>query len=160
MAEEVKTPKTKKAPKQTLSYYEGVGRRKSAVARVRVYLPKKGTVVMGDVTHKAGAFILNGKPLEKVFISNADQIMCRKPLVVTDSVEQYVVMVKSLGGGVSSQVGAIIHGLARALVQVPSTDLRLKLRGEGFLTRDARIRERRKVGTGGKARRKKQSPKR
>jgi small subunit ribosomal protein S9 len=160
MAEEVKTPKPKKAVKQDITYYEGVGRRKTAIARVRTYIPKKGAVVMGEITHKAGAFIVNGQSLEKVFISKADQIVCRRPLLVTDSVDQYVVMVKVLGGGLSSQVGAIVHGLARALVQIPSTDLRVKLRSQGMLTRDARTRERRKVGTGGKARRIKQSPKR
>jgi small subunit ribosomal protein S9 len=160
MAEEVKTPKVKKAPKQDLTYYEGVGRRKSAVARVRIYIPKKGSVVMGEVTHKSGAYIVNGKTLEKAFISKADQIMCKKPLLVCDSVDLYVVMVKSLGGGISSQIGAITHGLARALVQIPSTDLRLKLKTEGLLRRDSRIRERRMVGTGGKSRRMKQSPKR
>jgi len=160
MAEEVKAPKTKKAAKQDLTYYEGVGRRKSAIARVRIYLPKKGSIIFKEVTYKAGAYIVNGKVLEKAFISKADQIVCRRPLVICDCVDQYVVMVQSLGGGISSQIGAIAHGLARALVQIPSTDLRLKLKTEGLLRRDSRIRERRMVGTGGKSRRLKQSPKR
>ncbi len=160
MAEEVKTPKVKKIAKQDLTYYEGIGRRKSGIARVRIYLPKKGSVVMGEVTHKAGTYIVNGKPLEKAFISKADQIVCKKPLLICDSVDQYVVIVKSLGGGITSQIGAITLGLARALVKVPSTDLRLKLKTEGLLSRDSRIRERRMVGTGGKSRRMKQSPKR
>ncbi len=160
MAEETKTPKVKKASKQDVTYYEGVGRRKSAIARVRIYIPKKGNVVIGETTHKAGTYIVNGKSLDKVFISKADQIVCKKPLLICDSVDQYVVIVKSLGGGLTSQVGAIVHGLARALVQIPSTDLRAKLKTAGFLTRDSRIRERRMVGTGGKSRRLKQSPKR
>lgn len=160
MAEEVKAPKTKKASKSTATYYEGVGRRKSAIARVRIYLTKKGSVVLGETTHKGGTFIVNGQPLEKEFISLADQMLCKKPLVVCDSVDLYVVTVKSLGGGRTGQVDAISHGLARALVQIPAADLRHKLKAEGLLTRDSRIRERRMVGTGGKSRRLKQSPKR
>ncbi|MBP6994432.1 30S ribosomal protein S9 [Candidatus Woesebacteria bacterium] len=160
MAEEVKVPKTKKVSKSTLTYYEGVGRRKSAIARVRLHLTKKGSVVIGETTHKAGAFIVNDKALEKVFISTADQMLCKKPLVVCDSIDSYVVTVKSLGGGRTGQVDAISLGLARALVQIPAADLRPKLKAEGLLTRDSRIRERRMVGTGGKSRRLKQSPKR
>ena len=160
MTEEIKPVKNKRPVKQSIVYYEGVGRRKTAIARVRAYIPKKGTVVIGDATYKSGAFIVNGRPLEKVYIAQADQNICRKPLIITDSVDMYVILVKVLGGGLNSQVGAIVHGLARALVQIPSTDLKVKLRSEGMLTRDARTRERRKVGTGGKARRVKQSPKR
>lgn len=160
MAEEVKTPKIKKTAKSSTTYYEGVGRRKTAVARVRVYSTKKGSAVIGDTTHKAGSFIVDGKPLEHVFLSKAHQIGCKQPLIVSEAVDQYVVLVKVYGGGLSGQVDAISHGLARALTTIPSEDLKLKLRVAGLLTRDSRTRERRMVGTGGKSRRLKQSPKR
>lgn len=160
MAEEAKTQKPKKAAKSNVTYYEGVGRRKTAVARVRVYSTKKGTVVIGETTYKAGSFVVDSKPLHEVFLSKAHQIDCMRPLVVSDAASQYVVLVKVYGGGLSGQVDAISHGLARALVTIPSQDLRLKLRTEGLLTRDSRTRERRMVGTGGKSRRLKQSPKR
>jgi len=160
MAEATKETKPKKTIKSDQTYYEGVGRRRTAVARVRAYILKKGNAVIGENTHKGGSFIINNQPIEKIFCVIADQLECKKPLVVADSLNQYVVSVRVSGGGVSSQVEAIAHGLARALTCFPSADLKSKLRIEGLLTRDSRTRERRKVGTGGKARRLKQSPKR
>lgn len=160
MAETVKAVKPKKATKSDMTYYEGVGRRKSAVARVRIYPVKKGVAVIGGVSHKTGEFLVNGKSIEKVFGMKSDQIECKRPLLVTESGELYIVSAKTYGGGTSSQVDAISHGLSRALVCIPSSDLKTKLRTENLLTRDSRVRERRKIGTGGKARRVKQSPKR
>lgn len=160
MTEAIKETKTKKTTKSDQTYYEGVGRRRTAIARVRAYILKKGNAIIGDSTHKAGSFLVNGKPIEKVFVLVSDLAECRKPLVVADSLNQYVISAKVSGGGVSSQVEAIAHGLARALTCFPSIDLKSKLRIEGLLTRDSRTRERRKVGTGGKSRRLKQSPKR
>lgn len=160
MAEVEKTVKPKKATKTDITYYEGVGRRKSAVARVRAYSVKKGVATVGATSYKAGTFLVNGKSIEKVFGGKSDQIDCMRPLRVTDSMELYVVSAKTIGGGISGQVDAISHGLARALVNIPSADLKTKLRADNLLTRDSRVRERRKVGTGGKARRVKQSPKR
>ncbi len=161
MSEQPKTPKARsKKSSKSSQYYEGVGRRKSAVARVRVYATKKGEVTIGEATHKAGTYIVNNKPLESVFQMMAYQVMCRKPLRVVDALEQYVVTARVSGGGLVSQTESIVLGLARALAQVPSDDLRTKLKSEGLMTRDARTRERRMVGTGGKSRRLKQSPKR
>lgn len=160
MSESTKPTKPRKSAKSTSTYYEGVGRRKSAIARVRAYLTKKGAVTVGQTTYMAGQFFIQNKELANVYSSQADQALCKKPLAVVDALDQYVVMAKVLGGGPTSQIGAIMHGLARALAKVPSEDLKTKLRVAGLLTRDARVRERRKVGTGGKARRVKQSPKR
>lgn len=160
MAEPVKEKKPRKASKSEKTYYEGIGRRKSAVARVRIYLVKKGATTIGDKAYKAGDFVVNSKPLASVFVAKSLQLLCMKPLVVTDASAQYVVSATTVGGGPNGQVEAVSHGLARALAQIPSADLKYKLRVAGLLTRDSRIRERRKVGTGGKARRVKQSPKR
>ena len=73
---------------------------------------------------------------------------------------KYYVTVKVVGGGKKGQLGATVHGIARALAKLDADTLRAPLKKAGLLTRDSRVRERRKVGTGGKARRKKQSPKR
>ncbi len=160
MADDAKTPKARKSTKSSNTYYEGVGRRKTAVARVRVFSTKKGSATIGETTYKAGSFMVDGKLLGDVFLSKADQMRCMRPLMVSDAVDQYVVLTKVYGGGLSGQVDAISHGLARALSTIPSQDLKLKLRVAGLLTRDSRTRERRMVGTGGKSRRLKQSPKR
>lgn len=154
-----KSPRQKRSPKGP-SYYEGLGRRKSSIARVRVFATKKGTVTIGDASHKGGTFTVNHKPLETVLTTQALQTICRKPLAVIDAVDQYVVFAQTSGGGSSSQAGAIVLGLARALAKIPSSDLHEKLRHADLLTRDPRTRERRMVGTGGKSRRIKQSPKR
>ncbi|MEI6326955.1 MAG: 30S ribosomal protein S9 [Candidatus Roizmanbacteria bacterium] len=143
-----------------LTYYEAVGRCSEAVARVRAYFVKKGIAKIGEVEHKAGAFIVNGKTLAKAFPLLTDQMVCQKPLKITESTDRFVISVKVSGGGVTGQIGAIAHGLAHALSLEPTGADRMKMRASGHLTRDARTRERRMVGTGGKSRRLKQSPKR
>lgn len=116
--------------KQT--YYYGVGKRKTAVARVRL-LP-------GD-----GSIIINNVPYEEHFPRLEHRRIILQPLLVTDSVDKYNTVVKVVGGGISGQGGAIAHGIARALVKA---DERLKpvLKQNGLLTRDARVKERKKAG--------------
>ena len=116
--------------KQT--YFHGTGRRKCAVAQVRLMA---GT----------GAIIVNGAPFEKMFPSQEHQRVIRQPLVLTETADKFNVVIKVAGGGVSGQSGAICHGISRALVQ---SDERFKhpLRQGGFLTRDSRIKERKKAG--------------
>jgi len=116
--------------KQT--YFNGTGRRKSAVAQVRL-LP-------GD-----GAIIINGKPYEELFPALEHQQTILQPLVAVESVGMYNVIVKVAGGGVSGQSGAISHGISRALVKA-NENLKPVLRQNGLLTRDARVKERKKVG--------------
>ena len=113
-------------------YYYGLGKRKTAIARVRL-LP-------GD-----GAIIVNNTPYEERFPRLEHRRAILQPLLVTDSVGKYNAVVKVVGGGISGQGGAIAHGIARALVKA---DERLKpvLKQNGLLTRDARIKERKKVG--------------
>jgi small subunit ribosomal protein S9 len=115
-----------------LAYFYGTGRRKSAVARVRL-LPGSGAV------------IVNGKPMEEVFPQTRLQSEIINPLRVTDTVNKFNAVVKVEGGGISGQAGAIRHGIARALVEA---DEKLKplLRHHGLLTRDPRVKERKKYG--------------
>jgi small subunit ribosomal protein S9 len=116
--------------KQT--YFNGTGRRKSAVARVRL-MPGNG------------AIIVDGKPYEERFPSREHQRTILQPLLVTESTGKYNVMAKVSGGGVTGQSGALSHGISRALVEA---DEKFKpvLRQNGLLTRDPRAKERKKVG--------------
>ena len=116
--------------KQT--YFYGTGRRKTAVAQVRL--------MAGN-----GAIIINGMPYEERFPATEHQRAILQPLLVTENSNKYNVMVKVEGGGVTGQSGAIAHGIARALVLA---DERFKpiLRHNGLLTRDARAKERKKPG--------------
>jgi small subunit ribosomal protein S9 len=119
-----------------MQQYYGTGRRKNAVARV--YL-RPGT----------GQFRVNKKILDEYFGDEAQCVMARQPLTVTEAVGQFDVIVRVHGGGISGQAGAIRHGLARALTQVPQEEYRDLLKKAGFLTRDARQVERKKYGQPG-----------
>lgn len=123
-----------------------VGRRKEAVARVRL-LPGEGQIT------------INGKPIAEYFMGAVFQKLYAKPLEVTRTIGKYSISVKVAGGGQVSQLGAIIHGVSRAIAKADPS-LRTTLKKEGLLTRDARVKERRKYGNAQKARAKKQSPKR
>ena len=116
--------------KQT--YFYGTGRRKTAVAQVRL-LPGNG------------ALIINGVPYEELFSSHEHRRTILQPLLVTESLDKYNAMVKVNGGGVSGQSGAISHGIARALVRADE-NLKPILRQNGLLTRDPRVKERKKPG--------------
>ncbi len=113
-------------------YYEGVGRRKAATARVRLY-PGEGNIIIND------------RPVEEYFPREGDALVLIEPLKVTGTVGKFNVSVKVQGGGVSGQVGAVRHGLARALLAA-DPKLRPVLRKGGLLTRDARMKERKKPG--------------
>ncbi|MFC1861265.1 30S ribosomal protein S9 [Chloroflexota bacterium] len=113
-------------------YYYGTGRRKEAVARVKLFLG-------------GGAIIVNGTPYEKRFPRITDQRIITQPLTVTDSIEKYSAVIKVEGGGISGQGGAICHGIARALVKA-NESLKPILRQSGMLTRDSRVKERKKPG--------------
>ena len=125
---------------------ETVGRRKEAIARVRLS-PGNGQVTV------------NGKPIAEYFLGLISQKLFARPLELTKTIGRYSVSVKVAGGGITSQLGAVIHGLSRAIAKTDPT-LRVTLKKEGLLTRDARVKERRKYCNAQKARAKKQSPKR
>ena len=114
------------------SYYYGTGRRKTAIARVRI-MPG------------SGAIIVDGKPYEERFPSLEHQRIIVQPLQVTENLGKYNVMAKVEGGGVSGQSGALCHGIARALVRA-NESFKPTLRQNGLLTRDARAKERKKPG--------------
>ena len=123
----------------------GTGRRKSSVARVFL---KKGS----------GKITVNGKPIEEFFGRQTSIMICKQPLVLTDNVEAFDVLVNVHGGGESGQAGAVRHGITRALIDYDA-DLKPQLSAAGFVTRDAREVARKKVGLHS-ARRRKQFSKR
>ena len=123
----------------------GTGRRKSSVARVFL---KKGS----------GKITVNGKPIEEFFGRQTSIMICKQPLVLTDNVETFDVQVNVHGGGESGQAGAVRHGITRALIDYDA-DLKPQLSAAGYVTRDAREVERKKVGLHS-ARRRKQFSKR
>lgn len=135
-------------------YTYAVGRRKTAIARVRLY-PKAS--VPG---HDGVQLLVNDKPADVYFGGNAEKNQYRRPFLVTETLTKMSASVHIVGGGVASQLGALIHGIARAITKHDTDKYRATLKAAGLLTRDPRAKERRKVGTGGKARRTKQSPKR
>ncbi len=150
-----------KKEKREIKYYEAVGRRKEATARVRFYIVtnEKGKVNLKDLEIGKGEIYINSQPFEKIFPHKDQQLRILYPLSITNQKERFAISILVKGGGKESQLGAIVHGISRALVLVDGS-FREILRKNGLLTRDPREKERRKVGTGGKARRKKQSPKR
>ncbi len=127
------------------NYYYGTGRRKSATARVFM---KRGS----------GAIVVNGKPLDIFFSRETGRMIVRQPLVLVDQLNGFDIKVNVCGGGESGQAGAVRHGITRALIAYDET-LKSTLSKAGFVTRDAREVERKKVGLH-KARRRKQFSKR
>ena len=114
-------------------YFYGTGRRKSSVARVRLY---KGT---GKVT-------INDRDIDDYFGLETLKLIVRQPLVLTNTEGQFDVVCRVAGGGVTGQAGAIRHGISRARLQFDSENLRPRLKKAGFLTRDPRMKERKKYG--------------
>jgi small subunit ribosomal protein S9 len=119
-------------PQSSEHYYNGTGRRKNAVARVRL--------VPGD-----GVLVINGKPPSEYFGRRDLETIVTQPLRVTDTIGRFVASIKVQGGGVSGQAGAVCHGIARALC-VADENLREPLKRAGLLTRDPREKERKKYG--------------
>lgn len=129
------------------SYIFAVGKRKTASARIRLF---KGR----------GESLVNGKPIEKYFEGEISRKVWMKPFELTETFGKYYVSAKVQGSGKTGQLGAFVHGLGRALAKAEPEKFAPSIKKAGLLTRDSRERQRRMVGTGGKARRKKQSPKR
>jgi len=142
-----------------VKYYEAVGRRKESVARVRLYLVTKGSLTLKGIKFKGGDVIINNKPAKVTLGHGYEEKRYMQPLILTNNADRFAISIKVAGGGPNGQLEAIILGISRALC-LASDEYRPILKTQGLLTRDPRVRERRKVGTGGKARRQKQSPKR
>ena len=115
------------------AYMYGTGRRKSSVARVRLF--PNGT----------GSIIVNGRPLDDYFGLETLKLIVRQPFAATDTMGKFDVEATVTGGGVTGQAGAIRHGIARALLQVEDS-YRAPLKAAGLLTRDPRMKERKKYG--------------
>ena len=113
-------------------YFYGTGRRKSSVARVRLY-PGTGVVT------------INGRDIDDYFGLDTLKVIVRQPLVATETADKFDVLVNVHGGGTTGQAGAIRHGISRALCQADA-DFRPVLKKAGFLTRDPRMKERKKYG--------------
>ncbi len=121
-----------KAKAAKAAKFYGTGRRKSSIARVYL-MPGKGNITV------------NKRDIDDYFGLETLKVIVRQPLVATDTVEKYDAMITVKGGGFTGQAGAIRHGIARALVNVDA-DFRPVLKKEGFLTRDPRMKERKKYG--------------
>jgi len=146
---------------KTIHYYESVGRRRVAVARVRLHiLGKDKTVTVGGVKMTKGTILVNGKDVTSYFGSLQDKVRYLAPYKLTGNEDRFATTIVVNGGGKQGQLEAVIQGISRALEKTNKEEYRPILKKEGLLTRDPRARERRKVGTGGKSRRAKQSPKR
>ena len=115
--------------------YYGTGRRKSSVARVFL---RPGS----------GKFVVNGREMDKYFLTDAQRVEVKQPLVTSETVATFDVQANVSGGGVNGQAGALKMGIARALLEF-NVELRKKLKVEGFLSRDARGKERKKYGQKG-----------
>ena len=111
--------------------YYGTGRRKSSVARVRL-VPGNGTIT------------INGRSIDDYFGLETLKLIVRQPLELTKTVDKFDVIAKVEGGGFTGQAGAIRHGISRALLEVDSESYRADLKAAGFLTRDSRMKERKK----------------
>lgn len=140
-------------------YVHAVGRRREAVARVRLHTAGTKVELFG-VEVKKGETNVNGKTLSEYFRFKTQAPTYNKFLLDVGVPGKYIITSKVAGGGLESQLDALILGVARALDKFDSTTYHGILREKGYLTRDPRTRERRKVGNAGKARRKKSSPKR
>ena len=114
-------------------YFYGTGRRKKSVARVRLY---QGT----------GSVKVNGRELDEYYGLETLKLIVRQPLTLTGTLDKFDIECRVAGGGVTGQAGAIRHGIARALLQYNSEELRPALKKAGFLTRDPRMKERKKYG--------------
>ena len=121
------------AKKATKVYFYGTGRRKNAVACVRL-LPGTGKITIND------------KDMDEYFGLDTLKLIVRQPLVATATEGKFDIICKAVGGGISGQAGAIRHGISRALVQADEEAYKAILKKAGFLTRDARMKERKKPG--------------
>src|SRR5437588_2881888 len=115
--------------------FRGTGRRKTAVARVRL-------------AAGSGKIVVNGRPFENYFPTEAQRVTVAEPLTITETTARFDVQVTVTGGGPFGQAGAVRHGIARALLQV-DINFRPTLKADGLLTRDPRMRERKKYGQPG-----------
>ena len=158
VAQKQATTSTKKQPKR--DYVYAVGRQKETVARVRLYAHVKDNQKYEESEVKKEQILVNGMPVEHYFVGPIAKKAYMQPFELTGTFSKYAITIKVAGGGNNGQLDASVKGIARVLAKIDPIKFRAIMKTNGLLTRDARVRERRKVGTGGKARRQKSSPKR
>ncbi len=130
-----------------LNYTYAVGRRRESSARIRLFRGK-------------GENTINGKSANEYFPSELEKKVLAKPFGVTETSDKYYFSARVMGGGKNGQLESLVLAISRALVEISEEKYKIPLRKANLLTRDGREKQRRMVGTGGKARRQKQSPKR
>lgn len=156
---EVKEEVVKKTKQPT--FYQAVGRRKGATGTVRLHvLGSAKTHTVNGVEIKAGDVLVNGKEISKYFSGAVAEKAYMEPFRTTNTLGRFAVTAIITGGGTVGQIGAFVLGTSRALEKVDKEKFRSILKKKGFMTRDPRVKERRKAGNAQKARAKKQSPKR
>lgn len=143
-----------------VSYYEATGRRKNATARVRLYVVKDESLTIEGVSVPKGECIVNGKLADKYFPGEVAKKVYLEPFRTTNTIGRFVTSIRVSGGGPSGQLGAVVHGLSRALEKTDKEKFRPILKKRGFMTRDSRKKQRIKAGFAHKSRARKQSPKR
>lgn len=144
---------------EAVSYYEATGRRRESTAQVRLYVVKDQITVSG-VEIKKGSMVVNNKSSDIYFPGEIFKKMYQEPFRTTNTVNRFAISVRTNGGGLMGQMGATILGISRALEKVDKDKFRPILKKRGFLSRDSRIKQRRKAGFAHKSRARKQSPKR
>lgn len=161
MAEEKKQTIKPVSKSKSAEFVYATGKRKEAVARVRLYQFVKESLAWETVPVKKGEILVNQKPIAEYFSSTVERHLYSEPMRITNAHQNnFAFTIKVAGGGHASQLDAVIAGISNALQKLDREKYRPILKKKGFLTRDARIRQRRNIGTGGKSRRQKQSPKR
>lgn len=149
-----------KAVADTVSYYEGIGRRRTATCRVRLYVVPEEKLTIRGVEVLKGNAIVNERPIASYFPGEIMKRLYMEPFRTTNTMNRFAVSATTSGGGLNGQLDSFVLGVSRALLKVDLEKFRPILKKRGFLTRDPRARERRKPNRGGKARAGKQSPKR
>jgi len=147
---------TQEAKTPNKAYIFAIGRRKESVARVRLY---HNSTTWDGIAINKGDIVVNKKKAMEYFGEGGVKIYV-EPLRITNTEKKFAITVLVAGGGKMGQLDAMVLGIARALDKLDREKFRAILKNKGFLTRDPRVRQRRKVGMGGKSRRRKQSPKR
>lgn len=148
------------AQKHEGEFVFAVGRRREAVARVRLYETVKDGLTYGETPIKKGDILVNAMPISEYFSGEVSRYVYSEPLRVTNTQNKFTWTIQVTGGGKSGQLQAVVAGIANALNKLNEKEYRPILKKKGFMTRDPRVRQRRKVGMGGKSRRQLQSPKR
>lgn len=157
---QTKTKEQKASQAKKISYYEAVGRRKVSSARVRLYVVGESPVALHSNDMGKGSVFINGRQAETYFPGEINKKRYLEPFRTTNTLNRFATSALVTGGGLSGQLSAFIHATSRAIEKADKEKYHTILKKRGFLTRDPRAKQRRKAGFAGKARARKQSPKR